>query len=260
MKITMENNVLKNFITNQPVWFAIAISVFDLLLGFAIFMVGSLIGLPEELLEVVILLTITALPLVIIGWLGWWQEAGFASTIQNAGALAVPLIVHLLTLIWFGIIDMEGRQIATLIVAYFLTALGEEALSRGLLFRALLPRGKWQAVLIPSILFGLGHVTKLIQGMPLSDNMLQMVNSALTGFLLASVRLRVNNIWPLIILHMLGDLFSSLTGIFGVPGALGLAGIPMTRWLIRWALLIIPGIYFVTRTPTAVTIDSQVVE
>ena len=91
MKITMENNVLKNFITNQSVWFAIAISVFDLLLGFAIFMAGSLIGLPEELLELVILLAITALPLVIIGWLGWWQEAGFVSTIQNAGALAVPL-------------------------------------------------------------------------------------------------------------------------------------------------------------------------
>jgi membrane protease YdiL (CAAX protease family) len=36
-------------------------------------------------------------------------------------------------------------------VAFFLTALGEEALSRGLLIRALLPRGKWEAVLILAI-------------------------------------------------------------------------------------------------------------
>lgn len=82
--------ILKTFITNQPVWFAIAISVVDLLLGLVILVGGSLIGLPEELLELVVLLAITALPLVIIGWLGWWsvragRGPGPASPIRPRG-------------------------------------------------------------------------------------------------------------------------------------------------------------------------------
>jgi len=228
-------------------------------LGLLIFLLGSLVGIPEDALEVVILLAITALPLVLIGYMGWRRDAGFVATTQNTGVLAIPLLADLLTLAFFGINDMPGGQIVRLTVAYFLTGLAEEALSRGLLFRALLPLGKWQAVLIPSVLFGLGHVTQLAQGMPLGDNLLQIVNSTLTGFMYASVRLRVNNIWPLIILHMLGDLFSSLTGVFGVPAALGFVGVPWYLWLTRWAVLVIPGIYFVTRTPTAATIDGQVV-
>jgi membrane protease YdiL (CAAX protease family) len=251
--------VMKNFITRRPVWFAVAITLFDLVLGLLIFIVGSAIGLPEAALEWVALLAITAIPLILIGWLGWWWDAGFVTTTQHVPALAVPLVVALLILAWFGTVTLESGMVVRLIVAFFLTGLGEEALSRGLLLRALLPRGKWQAVLIPSVLFGLSHVTQfLFLGMSLGDNLLQIVNAALYGLLYAGVRLRVNNIWPLIILHTLGDLFSSLAGVFGVPNAIGLGGVPALFWAIRWGLLLAGGIYFVSRPATA-TIDGQAV-
>jgi membrane protease YdiL (CAAX protease family) len=83
--------------------------------------------------------------------MGWWEDAGFVKTTQNAPAAAFPLIVGLFTLAWFGTVALENMMVVRVLVAFFLTALGEEALSRGLLIRALLPRGKWEAVLILAI-------------------------------------------------------------------------------------------------------------
>jgi membrane protease YdiL (CAAX protease family) len=250
---------MKKFIVERPIWFAIGITLFELVLGILIFIIGSVIGLSEELLEFVALLAITAVPLILIGWLGWWQDAGFVTTTQNVPAVGIPLIVALFTLAWFGTVMLEAGLIIRLLVAFFLTGLGEEALSRGLLLRALLSRGKWHAVLIPSVLFGVSHITQfLFLGMPFSANLLQIVNAILTGFMWGAVRLRVNNIWPLIIIHMLGDLFASLAGIFGIPNAIGLGGVPATFWVIRWGLALSAGIYLL-RKPATATIDGQAV-
>ncbi len=251
---------MKNFISRQPVWFVIVISLFILVLGFLIFIIGSAIGLPEEGLQLVALAVTVAVPLLLIWWLGWWQDAGFVKTTQNAPALAFPLLGALFLLAWFGTVALEGSLIVRLMVVFFLTGLSEEALSRGLFLRALLPRGKWQAALIPAVLFGVGHITQfLFQGMSLSSNLLQIVDATFFGILYAAMRLRVNNIWPLIILHMLQNVFAGLAGVFGVPNAIGLDGVPTAVWIIRWALMLIPGIYFIARRPATATIDGQAV-
>jgi membrane protease YdiL (CAAX protease family) len=250
-------DVLSQFIIKHPIWFAIGVSLLDLVLGLLIFIIGSMIGLPEGTLVWTALLALTALPLFLIGWLGWWQDAGFVTITQNTYALASPLVIAMFFLAWFGTIELPGEMIVKLYLAFFLTALSEESLSRGLLLRALLPCGKWHAVLIPSVLFGLGHITHfLFLGMPFGENLLQIVNATVFGFLFAGVRLQVNCIWPLIILHMLFDTFTGLAGIFGIPNASGLNSIPAPFWAIFWMLAIIPGIYFVLR-PATVTIDGR---
>jgi hypothetical protein len=248
---------LKQFITNRPIVFAIGISLFDLVLGLLIFIIGSALGLSEQTLEWVALSVITALPLILIGWIGWWRDAGFVSTTQNNYALAGPLALALIFLAWFGTVEVPPGLIFQLYLAFFLTALSEEALSRGLLLRALLPSGKWYAVLIPSVLFGLGHITHfLFIGMPFSENVLQIMNATLFGFLFAGVRLQVNSIWPLIILHMLFDTFAGLTGVFGIPEARGIGSIPVPLWGTMWILAACLGTHFVLRPGTA-TIDGK---
>lgn len=92
--------------------------------------------------------------------------------------------------------------------------------------------------------------------MPLSENVLQIMNATLFGFLFAGVRLQVNNIWPLIILHMLFDTFAGLTGVFGIPEARGIGSIPVSLWGTMWILTTCLGIYFVLRPGTA-TIDGK---
>jgi hypothetical protein len=105
-------HTIKSFITRRPVWFAIAITLFDLVLGLLIFIIGSAVGLPEAALELVALLVITAIPLILIGWLGWWQDAGFVTTTQHVPAL----IVALFTLAWFGTVTLESGLVAWLAI------------------------------------------------------------------------------------------------------------------------------------------------
>jgi hypothetical protein len=95
--------------------------------------------------------------------------------------------------------------------------------------------------------------------MSLGDNLVQIANATMFGILYGAVRLRVNNIWPLIIIHMLGDLFAGLAGVFGVPDALPLGDVPATFWAIWWVLKLIPAIYLMLRTPATATIDGQAV-
>lgn len=242
-----------NFAVRYPIWFAIAVHVFVLLLGLVIFLIGGAIGLPGIPLRIAAVTVFTAVPLVLIRWLGWWRDAGFVTTTKNVPALAVPFIVAIFPVAWFGTGTLESTIVIILLVAAFLTAVFEEALSRGLLMRVLLPSGKWRAVLVTSVLFGVAHISQyLFLGMSLNENLFQIVNSTIVGFLYAGLRLRVNNLWPLIIMHMLQDTFYP----FATLGRIDMAAIPVAFYAVTWAMMIIGGVYF-TRLPAAATIDGQ---
>jgi len=116
------------------------------------------------------------------------------------------------------------------------------------------------AVLVPSVLFGVFHLTQLIQGMPPSENLLQIVNAIIFGILYAALRLRVNNIWPLIAFHILFDVFAAFSGLFGPAAVRGLSDIPRVMWgAIRIPSLAV-AIYLLVRKPMTATIDGRVAE
>ena len=199
-------------------------------MAFLAFSGGGVLGLAEPILILLVLSVSVAIPFVFIGWLGWWRDAGFVSTTQNAPALAVPILITFLMLPFFGTVQIDPNVTLFVLVIFLLTAVSEEALSRGLLLRVLLPHGKWQAVLIPSALFAIGHVTQLAQGMSLTENSIQIVNAFIYGVLFAAVRLRVNNIWPLIFLHMLFDVFAVFTGTYGPAAIRTPNDVPFILW------------------------------
>jgi membrane protease YdiL (CAAX protease family) len=249
---------MKNFIENRPFWFALSLTVVMTILGLAVFIVGGeLIGLPEIPLVFTVLLLSTVIPLGFIGWLGWWEDAGFVTTTQNVLALTVPVIGIFFPLIYFGTVENGPQIVIFFIAAFFLTGLSEEALSRGLFVRVFLPHGRWQAVLIPAVLFGVGHIAQSLgPEMALQDNLVQIANALISGILVGAVRLRVNNIWPLIILHTLEDLFFGLSGFAGPNAIYGLADIPLSFFLILWVLSLGAAVYIMNR-PLAATIDGK---
>jgi len=158
---------------------------------------------------------------------------------------------------WFGVVTNEARIVPYYLLIMFLVGLGEEAMSRGLFIRTFLPHGKWQAVLIPSLLFGVSHITQFLgNDMALQDNLAQMANALIFGILYGAVRLRINNIWPLIILHALNDFFFGIAG-FGGPNAIHmLADITLPFFIILWSLSLAASVYFMNRPLTA-TIDGK---
>lgn len=249
---------MKNFIEKHPFWFALGFTIIVMqLLGLVVVVIGRALGFPEVPLRVAAAAVTTIVPLLFIWRLGWWEDAGLVSTTRNVYALAVPLILTFFPLIFFGTVSMEPQRVNIFLVAVLFTGISEEAVYRGLYGRAFLPHGKWQAVLIPAVLFGAAHsVQSLAGGMPLQDNLVQITNAFIYGLLFGAVRLRINNIWPLIILHTLVDLFWVTAGL--PDGVITMAEIPFSHYLIEWIPSIIVAIYLM-RKPVAATIDGTAV-
>ena len=248
---------MKNFIEKHPFWFGLGFMVIvEQILGIVIFIVGArILGFPELPVRVVVVLIITAVSLYFIWRIGWWEDSGFVSTTQNAYALTVPLILVFFALVLRGTIAMGPQRVNFLFMAVFLTGLSEEAIFRGLFVRAFLPRGKWQALLIPAVLFGAAHFTQSLGGlMTLEDNLVQIGEALTFALLYGAVRLRINNIWPLIILHMLEDLFFTTSGL--LDGVYVMSDIPLLYLLSKMVLSVIVAVYLMGK-PIAATINGK---
>lgn len=248
---------MKAFMEKQPFWFALGFTVIVLqLLGLIVVVVGArVLGFPMLPMRVTAALVTTIVPLLYIWWVGWWKDVGFVSTTQNVYALAVPLVLMFFPVVFYGSVNMTVQDLNLFLVAVFLTGLSEEAIFRGLFLRAFLPQGKWRAVLLSSLLFGGAHIVQSFGvGMTMQDNIVQMANAFLGGIFYSAVRLRINNLWPLIIIHTLVDYFWIIAGF--TTGVHDLSEIPLSLYLAKWAVEIITAVYLM-RQPATATIDGQ---
>ncbi len=247
---------MKSFIERHPFWFALGFTVVVMqLLGLVVVIIGRALGIPEIPIRVSAAAVTTIIPLIFIWRLGWWEDSGLVSTTRNIYALAVPLILTFFPLVFFGSATMEAQRVRIFLLAVLFTGISEEAVYRGLFIRAFLPRGKWQAIILPAVLFGAAHsVQSLGGGMPLQENLIQITNAFIYGVMLGAVRLRINNIWPLIILHTLIDLFWVISGL--PDGVYLMSDIPLSLYLIEWVPSILAAIYLI-RKPVAATINGK---
>ncbi len=248
---------MKSFIEKHPFWFALLFTVIVMqLFGLVVVVIGRVLGFSDIPLRMAAVTVTTIVPLIFIWRIGWWEDAGLVNTTQNVYALSVPFILACSPLMFFGT-HTEGPQRATLIlVAVFLTGLSEEAVYRGLFMRAFLPHGKLKAVLLSTVLFAAAHSVQSLGGgiSSVEENLAQILQAFIFGLMYGAARLRVNNIWPLIILHALWDLFWTISGL--TDGVRILSDIPLAFYLVVWGASIITAIYFV-RKPVVATIDGM---
>jgi len=185
------------------------------------------------------------------------EDAGFVGATQNVYALAVPVLLMPFAVILFGTVENKPSEVVYWLIAVFLTGLGEEALSRGLLVRVFLPHGKWKAVIYPTLLFGISHISQFFGGgQSLANTLAIIVNALVFALLYGAVRLRINNIWPLIIVHTTWDLFFVLAGVAGPNAVRGLADIPLPAFFALWAVEIVATFYLMSK-PVVATIDGE---
>lgn len=251
---------MKNFIEKRPFWFGLIVTLIIFVSGILVVVPGRALGVSHDTLIMIILVVAALIPLGLIWRLGWWQDTGFTGAIQNPSALLVPFLIMPVPILLFGTVENTASVTLYWLIAVFLTGLSEDALSRGLLMRVFLPHGKWQAVLYPALLFGLSHISNLFGNeMALTANLFQIINATTTHILVAAVRLRINNIWPLIIMHTLFDLFFVLAGVAGTNATRTLADIPLPAYLALWVVEIATAVYLMQK-PSVVTIDGKPVE
>ena len=242
---------MKNFIEKHPFWFSLLFTIVVMqILGFVVAALARVLGLPDLVMRTSAMGVIAIVSLIFIWRIGWLEDTGFVNKTQNVYALVVPLILTFFPLVFFGTTTMEPTRASLFLLAVLFTGISEEAVFRGLFIRAFLPYGKWRAILLPAVVFALAHIVQSLGGgMSLGENLTQIANAFFYGVMLGAVRLRVNNIWPLIILHALIDMFWVTTGL--PDGVITMDQIPLSVYLVEWIPSIAAALYLLSKPITA---------
>lgn len=167
-----------------------------------------------------IILVLSAVLAVGVSVKGWWRAVGYVppAAWRDTRWLLVPAIITLFPLV-AGVRPLGAETYAILIAGYTLTGFAEETLFRGVLMKLLERRSVWAIAGITAALFGLVHLGNIVVRGEVAIIVAQAVGAAAFGFGFAALRLRTGTVVPLVLLHMLHDLFLQMGTLPLVPVA-----------------------------------------
>jgi membrane protease YdiL (CAAX protease family) len=223
--------------------------------------VESLIVLPVNsgiLIQQILLVIVSAL---VVMAFGGWREAGFAKPVQLRAFLYAipPLLCPIFLLFFSGIIVRDPVQIAMLLALTAMVGFAEEALCRGMVVQAFLPRGVMRAALFSSLIFGFAHMIQIFYGMSIGTGLLYSIYAALIGFGFAAPYLRSGGaIWPVIIVHALYDFLGKMGHGWGAQAQ------PTSSFeiLVRLVSAVLVALYgfWLLKSQTTVNVSEKLVE
>jgi hypothetical protein len=129
----------------------------------------------------------------------------------------LPLLLISTVNIWFGIVfNKPFSEGLVYFFAMIATGIVEEILFRGFLFRGMAKNNLRSAIILTSILFGIGHIVNLFNGkdVELLENICQIFHAISIGFLLVTVLLKGKSLIPCIITH---STFNALSAFANEP-------------------------------------------
>ncbi len=180
---------------------------------------------------------------VLLTSLRWWRTTGFnaPSHWQNLHLLILPVLLLLIPALLLQPQLPAPGKLAALALVTLLIGFQEEAIFRGVLLRALTPLGIMKAVLITALLFSIIHINSVLVGRDLLFVLSQIIASFLGAIGLAALRLRINSIWPLILLHAFNG-FVQFTATGGIEAQEVAIYIPILKIGIS-AVMALYGLY-----------------
>jgi uncharacterized protein len=240
---------MKTFVAQRPFTFALL-----LLLALEVFVLAGLLAsylldIPLLALDLPIMLANALFAVGLLTALGWWGATGFNRPAhwQNLHLLLFPILLLLIPAILFRLPFPTAGNLLPLLIITLLIGFQEEAIFRGILLNALKPRGVWTAVFVSAFLFGIIHANSFLVGRDPFFALAQIVASFLGAIGLAALRIRLNSIWPLILLHALND-FIQFSATGGLEAQQVAAYIPAAKITIS-SLMALYGIYLLRHLP-----------
>jgi hypothetical protein len=148
---------------------------------------------------------------IVLRAMGWASRIGFHRIGRKRDlAYFLPALLPVLINLGAGIEVSSANLVVGLLLLALLVGFVEESVFRGLVLRALEPRGIWVAAVASALLFGLSHLLTLVGGKSLVDAGAQAFYAAALGFAFAALVWKTGVIWPLIAVHALIDFASFL--------------------------------------------------
>ena len=167
---------------------------------------------------------------VVLTRLRWWRRVGFTSIRDwRAPYLVIPLLLILalpaVGLSARGVMATTALVLSLQVGFLLIDIFMEEVTYRGVILEALAGLTSGSRVVLSAMLFGLSHLDNLF--LPGADELgvaYQIFEAALVGILFGAVRLRMNTIWPVMIVHATYDLMLVLAFGHAFPVAPTLPG------------------------------------
>lgn len=114
----------------------------------------------------------------------------------------IPMIIIPIVNLCFGIhINYSWQEIFLICITMLGVGFSEEILFRSFLIRAIINKNSKAAIVLPSIIFGMVHITNFFGGEDIAMTILQMVYATSFGFMCSVFFYKTNNIIPCIICH-----------------------------------------------------------
>jgi membrane protease YdiL (CAAX protease family) len=194
-------------------WIAVTLGVYAIL-------ALVLPGLPPMVASLCIIAIISVLLAAGVTLLRWWRAVGYVpfSQWRHIGWLALPAVLTLLPLL-AGIKPLDASTYGLLLAGYALTGFAEETMFRGVLVKLLERRSPLAIAAITAVLFGLAHLSNILIRGNVPVIAAQAIGAAAFGFGYAAIRQRTNTLVPLIVTHMLTDLFLQMGNLPLIPVA-----------------------------------------
>lgn len=131
----------------------------------------------------------------------------------------LPLLVLMTRNFWNGAaVNLPLSGLVCCIVCMLCVGFVEEALFRGLLFKALEKDGVNKAIVISSVTFGLGHLLNLVNGSGAGvvENLFQVTGAIIIGFLFVILFDRGGSLYPCVITHAVVNITSAFANEEGL--------------------------------------------
>ncbi len=144
-------------------------------------------------------LALAGVVLAVLGWGG----AGFGGTVRwrNLYLLWFPLVIAALSLTGGIGISGAGFLVSTLI-AVMLAVIGEEIIFRGVMWKALAPRGPLLATLVTALLTGaLYLVNATFASRPFPETVFNTLTATCAAVTYGALRWRTGALWPVVAVH-----------------------------------------------------------
>ncbi len=208
---------MKNFAIQRPTLFSVIVLLVLEAIVFGALLIANLAGIPLLSLDLPMLLLNAIFAAILIGVMRGWGETGFNATSRwkNLHFLIIPLVLLVGPTLFLQPQLPSPDRIIVLIIVTLLIGFQEEAIFRGVLLRTFMPRGTMQAVLISATMFGIIHANSFLVGRDPLFVVSQIIASFLGAVGLGALRIRMNTIVPLILLHAFNDFlqFSATGGL-----------------------------------------------
>ena len=157
----------------------------------------------------------------------------------------VPLAALATVNIWFGVQqNMPAADAVCYVGSMLLVGFLEELIFRGLLFQAMRKSNEKSAVIVSSILFGIGHIVNLFNGSgtEFAANLCQVFHAAAVGFLFVTIFCKGGSLWPCIFTHSVLNALSAFVNEtaalrYQIPVSVAMCVIAMAYAFFLWRKL-----------------------